>query len=141
MFDRQSVQEIHKVVKSPNRKLRTGVMIVDDEPKALHYGKLALQNNLGLTDILTAGNASDALALMEQHADHIGVMIIDVRMPGYDGHWLCKQIKKAYPETVCVISTSYPKERLDPNADQVCFKPWDMKTLCRYVNMSLLRVA
>jgi response regulator RpfG family c-di-GMP phosphodiesterase len=67
---------------------RFKVLVVDDEQHNLLLLAGILRDKY---QILLAGNASDALALMREHAPDL--ILLDVVMPGMSGFDLCRQIK------------------------------------------------
>lgn len=69
-------------------KAKSKILIVDDEPLnvALLTGILK-----GLGEIVSAANGEDALALAR--AENPDLIILDVVMPGIDGHEVCRRLK------------------------------------------------
>ena len=67
---------------------RRRVLVVDDEP--LNRSILsALLSTVGF-DAIEADSAEEALGLLKNHFDAV---ITDIKMPGYDGHALCRHLR------------------------------------------------
>ena len=64
------------------------ILYVDDEEKSLKYFARAFEDEFR---ILTAPTAQEGLKLLEQHADEIGLLMTDQRMPGEKGVWLLEK--------------------------------------------------
>lgn len=82
---------------------RYRLLIVDDEPGVCNaltriFRKESYQ-------VVTAANATEALAVLEQHV--IQVVISDYMMPGMSGADLLKQIKRDYPDTIRIMLTGH----------------------------------
>lgn len=82
---------------------KANVLIVDDE-KGLRFGTQRLLEDEGyLVD--TAENGEEGIRLGT--SKDYDVAIIDLKMPGYDGLDVLKEIKRTYPNTICFIATAY----------------------------------
>ena len=57
--------------------------------------------------VLTANNAQDGLKLLEQHADDIGLLLTDQRMPGEKGVWLLERARQLRPRILRILVTAY----------------------------------
>jgi two-component system, response regulator YesN len=86
------------------------ILIVDDEDPVLDSYTYMVQNSdLDLTVCGTARSGDEALSLA--HAQHPDIVIMDIAMPGIDGLDTIKELQKAHPETLYILSTAY--ERFD----------------------------
>jgi two-component system alkaline phosphatase synthesis response regulator PhoP len=65
------------------------VLIVDDEEDIRNLGKIML-SDIG-HDVLTAGNAGDALTIAEEEKPDL--ILMDIVMPGRNGFDVCKILK------------------------------------------------
>jgi CheY-like chemotaxis protein len=81
---------------------RRRVLVVDDEP--LNRSILsALLSTVGF-DAIEADSAEEALGLLKNHFDAV---ITDIKMPGYDGHTLCRHLRSSPPtENLVIIASS-----------------------------------
>ena len=83
------------------------VLLVDDHPLFME----GLKNLLTAHGIPVAGTAPDGLQALEQaRALHPDVILMDIRMPRYDGLAATRLIKAELPETKIVMLTSSAEE-------------------------------
>src|SRR5664279_6058765 len=80
------------------------ILYVDDEEKSLKYFTRAFEDQFR---ILTAANAQDGFKLFEQHADEIGLLLTDQRMPGEKGVWLLGRARQLRPRVLRMLVTAY----------------------------------
>ena len=80
------------------------ILYVDDEEKSLKYFKRAFEDQFR---ILTAANAQAGFKLLEQHADEIGLLMTDQRMPGEKGVWLLERARQFRPHIIRILVTAY----------------------------------
>ena len=83
---------------------RFAVLYVDDEEKSLANFTRAFGDEFR---ILTAANALDGFKLLEQHADEIGLLMTDQRMPGEKGVWLLQRARQLRPRILRMLVTAY----------------------------------
>lgn len=80
------------------------VLYVDDEEQALKYFKRGFEKQFR---VLTATSVDQALGLVQEQAEQIGVVITDQRMPGRNGVELLTELRKRWPAIVRVLITAY----------------------------------
>src|SRR5436190_13671456 len=80
------------------------ILYVDDEEKSLKYFARAFEDQFR---IHTASNAQDGFKLLEQHADDIGLLMTDQRMPGEKGVWLLEKARQLRPRIIRILATAY----------------------------------
>jgi two-component system probable response regulator PhcQ len=80
------------------------VLYVDDEEKSLTSFARAFG---GQFRILTATTAQEGLKLLEEHADEIGLLMTDQRMPGEKGVWLLERARQFRPRVIRMLVTAY----------------------------------
>src|SRR5208282_6606204 len=126
---------------------RFAILYVDDEEKSLANFSRAFGDQF---HIFTAANAQDGLKLLEQHADEIGLLMTDQRMPGEKGVWLLERARKLRPNMIRVLVTAYAD--MDAAIDAVnsgaiykyVTKPWDPpqleQTLMRGLEFYMVRL-
>ena len=101
------------------------ILLVDDEVHSLNAMRMALEEDF---ECLTAENAEDALALMEENFVH--VIFCDQRMPGKSGVAFLTEVRDRWPETVRIIITGYTETSdmiaaiNDAGIYQFLTKPW-----------------
>lgn len=81
----------------------SSVLAVDDEPVVLDILARALPAR-GL-DIRTAGNADEAIALLEREG--FGCVLADKNLPGLDGIELVRRVRRSQPYCACIVMTAY----------------------------------
>jgi DNA-binding NtrC family response regulator len=79
------------------------VLLVDDEPDFLDYTAKRLRQR-GL-DVDVAPDAFAALERLREGTFH--VVVLDVKMPGMDGHELFRRIAADFPAIETIILTGY----------------------------------
>ncbi len=99
-------------------------LIADDD----QYSHLLLEKVFKKTDALTyhAYNGIQAVDLALKN--DIVVALIDIVMPGYDGYEVCRKIKSAKPNVICIAYSAdalriIPKQCEQAGFEKVLFKP------------------
>jgi two-component system response regulator YesN len=84
----------------------TSILVADDDYLALNvfYSIMDWERH-GLRIVREARNGQDALSYLRDHP--VGVAFLDVCMPGMDGLAALKAIRAGYPDTLCVMLSSY----------------------------------
>jgi two-component system, probable response regulator PhcQ len=80
------------------------ILYVDDEEKSLKYFERAFGDDFR---VFTASNAQDGFKLLQQHADEIGLLMTDQRMPGEKGVWLLERARQFRPRILRMLVTAY----------------------------------
>jgi len=80
------------------------ILYVDDEEKSLKYFERAFGDDFR---VFTASNAQAGFKLLEQHADDIGLLLTDQRMPGEKGVWLLERARQLRPRILRILVTAY----------------------------------
>jgi len=83
---------------------RFAILYVDDEEKSLTSFTRAYGDDF---TVFTATNAQDGLKLLEQHADEIGLLMTDQRMPAEKGVWLLERSRQFRPRILRMLVTAY----------------------------------
>ncbi len=110
---------------------RTVILVVEDE----------LLVRMDLVDILQcaacktyeAGNASEAIAVLEQH-DEVQVVFTDIQMPGdMDGLALSRYVRDRWPATFIVVCSGNERPVAEEMPRDAAFisKPYDRTALVR----------
>ena len=117
------------------------VLAVDDEPANVRLLDAVLTPR-GYR-VLSAATGAEALALLE--TEDVDIVLLDIVMPGMDGHEVCRKIRSA-PATeflpVVMITASGSQQRLaalESGADDFVTKPFDQSELLARV-ASLARI-
>jgi len=116
------------------------ILYVDDEEKSLKYFTRAFEETFR---IYTATNAQDGFKLIEQHADEIGVLMTDQRMPGEKGVWLLEKTRQSHPRIIRILATAFADMEAAISAVnsgsiyKYVTKPWDPVQLEQTLKRSL----
>lgn len=117
-----------------------GILLVDDEAKAVKYFSKAFGNRF---QVYAAGSADEALSVMEDKGDRIGVVLTDQRMPEVSGVELLKTVRDRHPHAVRVLTTAYSDldilvEAINTGAVySFVSKPWRLEELNRILNAAM----
>ena len=113
------------------------ILVVDDDANVRHLLRRFL--TLAGHEVLEAGTAEDAMAIVEQLPP--AVAICDVDPPGADGLWLADQIRSVSPATAIVLATGDPDvpavESLRPGIVAYLLKPLDRRDVWSAVDEGL----
>ncbi|MEI6196190.1 MAG: response regulator, partial [Verrucomicrobiota bacterium] len=108
------------------------ILYVDDEEKSLKYFTLAFEPCFR---IFTATNAEDGFRILEEHADTIGLLLTDQRMPGEKGVQLLERARQLRPRVLRFLVTAYSDVEAAIQAVnsgaiyKFISKPWDIPQL------------
>lgn len=111
---------------------RAGILIVDDEPGVRGLLELAL-NGDGF-HVHQAGSGQEAVEVYSRHAADIGLVLLDVRMPGLDGPGTLSALRAINPQLTCCFMSGHTgdytaQQLLDLGAAQVFQKPLGLADL------------
>jgi len=112
--------------------LRPGVLIVDDQEDVRGVVGLGLRHH-GFT-VWLAGDAEEAVEVYRAHQASIGIVLLDVQMPGRDGPRTLMDIRAVNPDVVACFMTGnaghYTQQNLlDLGASAIIQKPFRMGEL------------
>ncbi len=81
------------------------ILVVDDEEGILEIEKemLSLHNY----KVLTAASGEEALEVFREHQADIGLVILDINMPGMGGYQCLVELKGMNPDLKVIIATGY----------------------------------
>ncbi|MCA1987501.1 MAG: response regulator, partial [Desulfovibrio sp.] len=81
-----------------------GILIVDDEPAWLRSLSLTLESSAGITHTYLCQQSGDVMGLLDNRgAGGIGLVLLDLTMPGLSGEELLERIAERHPEVACII--------------------------------------
>lgn len=89
---------------SANNLPQYAVLFVDDEAEAR---EALVEAFAGQMWVLTAGSVNEALMVLEQYGDVVGVLLTDQRMPGCDGVDLLTLMCDHWPSVTRILTTAY----------------------------------
>ena len=110
-------------------------LIVDDSPVMRKVVERALrQAGIELSEVLNAGNGTEALEVLRHNTEHLDLIVSDINMPGMDGLALLQEIKKRWPKLPVMMLTAYDdnerrRRAADSGAADFVTKPVDFDVL------------
>jgi len=108
------------------------VLYVDDEEQSLKYFRKACEKDFR---VLTATNADEAIATIEDKGNEIGILITDQRMPGKSGVDVLGAVRRTRPGVIRILTTAYSDLEsaiAAVNAGAIykyLVKPWNLRDL------------
>jgi len=96
---------------SPGRESNGGsetILVVEDE-KSLRWLTCQMLSQFGYA-VLEAQDPSHALALVQERAGNIDLLLTDVVMPGLNGRQLARQTQQLYPHIKVLLMSGYTAE-------------------------------
>ncbi|MGE5840668.1 MAG: response regulator [Deltaproteobacteria bacterium] len=78
------------------------VLVVDDESIVLESCKRVLEDCF---EVIAARSAEEALEVI--HRGQIGVILLDIKMPGKDGMTLLREVKQKWPNIPVIVMSGY----------------------------------
>jgi CheY-like chemotaxis protein len=109
------------------------VLVVDDNPMA-RATAVRLFEDLGFK-VVDAYNGVAALRLIERHPD-IGLLFVDVRMPGMSGLELAEAALMARPHLKIVFTSGYVDRRDVPADAPFVPKPWRVDDVANAISLA-----
>jgi CheY-like chemotaxis protein len=111
---------------------RYAILFVDDEANTRKYFKRLFGEKFR---ILEAEDGVEAMAVFKAHADEIGIIVTDQRMPNETGVGFLSKIADQHPDIIKILSTAYSD--IDAAIGSVnqggifryITKPWDIPQL------------
>lgn len=79
------------------------VLLVDDEPQLLHSASILLRSS-GIKHVVTMEDSRKVLPLLSNR--EVGVLVLDLTMPGLSGQELLARVRSDYPDVPVIIMTA-----------------------------------
>jgi two-component system cell cycle sensor histidine kinase/response regulator CckA len=102
------------------------ILLVDDEPTMLRLCRQILE--LGGYEVLPAGNAAEALRLLENST--VDLLLTDIVMPGMNGITLAAHAHQKWPGIPVLFMSGFSQDYATDLSGSVCvskpFKPADL---------------
>lgn len=122
-----------------NDDSKKNILVVDDSKSVVRLIKYALQEDY---NVKTAFSGEDALEAIKYYTPDL--VLLDVRMPGMDGHKVCREIKSdeklSYVKVIMVSGETDLRDRLkgyESGADDYITKPIELMELMAKVKVFL----
>ncbi len=118
------------------------VLVVDDEPLVRDLAVQALR--LAGLEVISARDGSAAIDLIDANGDSLGVVLLDLTMPGLSGADTLREIRARRPKLPVVITTGAPDRELidsltsDPRVRFIA-KPYSIEELVDCIRRELRR--
>ncbi|HUT54368.1 MAG TPA: HD domain-containing phosphohydrolase [bacterium] len=115
------------------------ILLVDDEPHILTALKRILRRDP--YRVLTAGNAQEAMGLLE--TEPVNVLVLDYWMPEVDGLMIAREAKDRFPGAIRIMLTGCIEMEVLQDAVRrgeiyrYLVKPWDEEELSRAIMSAL----
>ena len=105
------------------------ILVVDDEPLVRKFIQLVVEQQ-GFA-VWSAANGHEGVQLFRHHQQEIGLVLLDVRMPGLDGPQTLAALQNVNPAVECCFMTGQAgeytfAELLARGASRVFLKPFDL---------------
>lgn len=114
-------------------------LVVDDEASVRRLAARVLKRR-GM-GVVEAENGADALALMAEHEDRVGLIVLDVTMPGMSGLEVHAKVREENSALPIVLTSGYSDMTLESVADSAhtvfLKKPWRVDELMQVVERAL----
>lgn len=130
--EREEVAAVHGCNKA--------ILVVDDEKPILDIA-CDILGQYGYTTI-TAENGEDAIEIYERERDRIGLVILDIGMPGMGGYRCFEELLRTDPTIKIIITTGYAtskriEEMLEAGAAGFISKPYRLVDMVKKVKGAL----
>jgi PAS domain S-box-containing protein len=137
-----SGEKIQKIMKA-STEIRKGtgtVLLVDDETFMLEVGK-ELLSAMGYR-VLEAADGKEAVEIYRKQADRIGIVVLDMIMPGMGGGEVFDRLREINPHVKVLLSSGFTidgeaTEILQRGCHGFIQKPFSMKELSGKMNQIL----
>jgi len=112
------------------------VLLVDDEDMIIDVGKPILEQ-MGY-NVLTATSGKEAIDIYEKNKQEIGIVILDMIMPGMGGGDTYDRLKELNPDIKVLLSSGYSingqaTKILERGCDGFIQKPFNVMGLSRKI--------
>ena len=91
------------------------VLVVDDEPIVLKSCRMVLEAEGW--EVTSAGSVPEALSILESLTPDL--LLIDVKMPVYDGMYLMRKVKERKPGIPIIVMSGYPTQETISRAEDL----------------------
>jgi PAS domain S-box-containing protein len=124
-------------IHSPAAGERWKILVVEDNAEVGEFSTQLLQD-LGYETVL-AGNAQEALRLLDEDPQRFDIVLSDVVMPGIDGVALGEEIRKRRPDLPFVLNSGYSHVLADDGSHgfDLLHKPYSVEELSRVLRRAM----
>jgi CheY-like chemotaxis protein len=124
-------------IKSAAAGERWNILVVEDNAEVGEFSTQLL-HDLGYQTVL-AGNAAEALRLLDEDPQRFDIVLSDVVMPGIDGVALGEEIRKRRPDLPFVLNSGYSHVLADDGSHgfDLLHKPYSVEELSRVLRRAM----
>lgn len=120
---------------------RKSVLVIDDEADVCGAAKEILEQEGYRVETATAGH--DGVAIFRSDYQQFGLLLLDLKMPGMDGHEVYRELQQIQPDLKVVFTSGYSETEvasLTQQSNHISFlpKPYSAESLLRQVGQLLL---
>jgi len=116
------------------------VLIVENEPLV----REAMEDILtaGGHNAISTGSGQEGIAVYLDRQQEIGLVILDMRLPGMDGPAILKELRRINPGLKAIVSSAYDEQEIKrgfngESAISILKKPFDAEELLSSVRTAL----
>jgi two-component system, OmpR family, copper resistance phosphate regulon response regulator CusR len=118
----------------------TRILLIEDEEKTARFIKKGLEENQYSVDLAFDGKEGLDLAMQKSY----DLVISDIRLPGMDGHAICRELRKKKSDLLILMlsalsSTDDVVTGFDLGADDYLVKPFEFRELLVRIRALLKR--
>ena len=111
--------------------MSTTLLLVEDQKEIANIYKNALTNQ-GY-NVMSINHGSQALELIEKHAEDIDFLISDIVLPGVSGISLAHKLRSRCPDSHILLMTGYSELLADDIGFPILGKPFTPKQLLKEI--------
>lgn len=109
------------------------VLVVEDEP-TLRLACTTMLRRRGYS-VLEAADGTEAIAIIQKHKDAIGVLLLDVILPGTSSREVCSEARRVLPLAKVLVTSAYSHNYINSTFGEARFdaflrKPYQIAELC-----------
>lgn len=110
-------------------------IVVDDDPDTVEVFSEYLKLK-GIDVVATGHDGKEAVELYQEFKPDI--IILDMKMPQYDGMYAIQHIKKEVPDAKIIIVTGYHDYKIDENdVSAIFYKPYEIDEIMSAIHKIL----
>jgi len=117
------------------------VLVIDDEAEVCGAAKEILEHEGYRVETATAG--PEGVAIFRTDYQQIGILLLDLKMPGMDGREVYQELQQIQPDLKVVFTSGYSEAEVSPMTEEsnhISFlpKPYSAESLIQQVGKLLL---
>ncbi len=105
---------------STRRRTPALILIVDDEPSVRETAGEMLAS-MGY-EVLSCSGGGPALKVLEDRADDISCVLLDITMPDMSGHEVISEIARLHPRMDVILTSGFSEKMIVESRDNPCYR-------------------